>query len=84
MISSPVLAELVRTLSNVPDPAGSFASSIRGLRVAEQDLRLALEELQGAPSQLERQICIARRNRAMEDLIVALQSVSKVLQHDAR
>ena len=83
MISSPVIAELVRTLSNVPDPVGSFATSIRGLRVAEQDLRRALEDLQGAPSQMERQICLARRNRAMEDLIVALQSVHKVLQHDA-
>jgi len=83
MISSPVIAELVRTLNSVPDPAGSFAVSIRGLRAAEQDLRRALEDLQVAPSQMERQICLARRNQAMEDLIVALQSVSKVLQHDA-
>lgn len=83
MISSPILTELVRTLSSVPDPAGAFATSIRGLRAAEQDLRRALDDVQAAPSQMERTICIARRNRAMQDLIMALQSVNQVLQKDA-
>jgi len=84
MISSPVLAELVRTLKSVPDPAGTLPDLTRGLRAAESDLRRALEDLQGAPSQMERRICIARRNRAIQDLIAALQSVSHVLQHDGQ
>lgn len=82
MISSPLLTELVRTLSSVPDPAGGFATAIRGVRVAEADLRLALDDLQESPGQLERKICIARRNQAMRDLIVALQTLHRMLEHD--
>lgn len=83
MISSPLLTELVRTLSNVPDPAGGFASTIRGVRVAESDLRRALDDLQDAASQPERQLCIVRRNKAMKDLIVALQALLRMLEHSA-
>lgn len=82
MISSPLLTELVRTLSSVPDPAGGFARALSGVRVAEADLRHALDDLQESPSQLERKICIARRNRAMRDLIVALQTLHRMLEHD--
>lgn len=84
MISSPVLSELVRTLKGVPDPAGALAESVRELRRVESDLRLALEELQTAPSLMERGICIARRNHAMQELIAALQHVAQVLQHESR
>ena len=83
MISSPLMTELVRTLSNVPDPDGGFASTIRGVRVAESDLRRALDDLQDAPSHPERQRCIARRNTAMRELIVALQALHRMLEHSA-
>jgi len=82
MISSPLLTELVRTLSSIPDPAGGFAIAIRGVRVAEADLRLALDDMQDSPSQLESTICIARRNQAMRDLIVALQALHRLLELD--
>ena len=80
MISSPLLTELVRTLSNVPDPAGGFASTIRGVRVAEADLRRALDALQDASTVPERQRCILHRNKAMKDLIVALQALHHMLE----
>lgn len=83
MISSPLLTELVRTLSNVPDPAGGLASTMRGVRVAESDLRRALDDLQEAPTHPERQLCIARRNKAMQELIVALQALHRMLVHSA-
>ena len=82
MVSSPLLTELVRTLSSVPDPAGAFASSIHTLRAAEGDLQKALADLEGAHNRLERQVCLARRNQAMLDLIVALQTIHRVLQHE--
>jgi len=83
MISSPLLTELVRTLSNVSDPAGGFASTMRGVRLAESDLRRALDDLQDAPTQSQRQRCIARRNDAMRDLIGALQALHRMLEHSA-
>lgn len=83
MIPSPVLTELVRTLSRVPDPAGHFASPMRSVRIAETDLRRALDDLRSAPSQMERQICIARRNQAMQNVIVALQTIGRLMEHDA-
>ena len=83
MISSPLLTELVRTLSNVSDPTGGFAGTVRGVRLAESDLRCALDDLQDAPSQPARQLCIARRNKAMRDLIVALQALHRMLEHRA-
>jgi hypothetical protein len=83
MISSPLLTELVRTLSNVPDPAGGLASTIRGVRVAESTLRCALDDLQGAATLVERQRCIVRRNTAMQELIVALQALHHLLEQSA-
>lgn len=84
MISSPLLTDLVRTLNNVPDAAGGMAMAIRQLRVSEADLRRALHDMQSAPNPLERQICIARRNTALQELISALESVHKLLLRDAR
>ncbi|MEO7520659.1 MAG: hypothetical protein ABIW79_02465, partial [Gemmatimonas sp.] len=83
MLSSPLLSELVRTLGSVPDPAGGLGTVIRGVRVAEADLRLALDDLQESPSQLERTICVARRNQAMRELIGALQALHRLLEHDS-
>ncbi|MES2522278.1 MAG: hypothetical protein V4617_06250 [Gemmatimonadota bacterium] len=83
MISSPLLTDLVRTLNNVPDPAGGLATAIRRLRVSESDLRGALQDMQEAPNQLERQICVARRNTAMRELISALESLHALLVRDA-
>jgi hypothetical protein len=82
MISSPLLSDLVRTLRNVPDPAGNLSACVRGLRMAEADLRRALDDIESAPSRLERQICVARRNRAMQELVAALQDLTRVLQQE--
>ncbi len=69
-------------MSSVPHPPGDFGSSLRGLRAAEGDLQKTLADLEGIHNRSERQACLVRRDQAMRDLVVALQTIHRVLQHE--
>lgn len=76
------MSELVRTLQRV-EPADDLSDAVRAIRQAEADLRCALDDLPLASSRIERQICIARRDRAIDQLIAALKNVGQALQRQA-
>lgn len=83
MISSPLLNELVRTLRNLPAQSDGLANTIQSVRVAEAGFSRAVDDMIEAVDEDQRRLCITRRNRAMQDLILALQSLQQVLERDA-
>lgn len=65
MMASPVLSAMVRVLQAAEKfgPDAQIASVVRELRMAEADMRAALEDLEYAPDDASRLMALQRCNR---------------------
>jgi hypothetical protein len=80
MLSSPSLFELLQSTVSPPDATSDFSSAMRELRMAEADLRFAVEVVEHARAPGDRSRALHLRDEAMRGLIVALQRLQIALQ----
>lgn len=81
MISSPSISELLQSTVSPPDAANDYCSAMHALRIAEADLRFAVDVVEHARAPADRSRALHLRDEAMGELICALQRLRTALRY---
>ena len=80
MLTSPYLSDLLQSTASPPDASSDFGSALSAVRMAEADLRFAVEVLEASMGANDRSEALHMRDKAMRELIHALQRMQKALE----
>lgn len=79
MLTSPSLYEVLQSTASPPDAASDFSAALHAVRSAEADLRYTVEVLETSMGPRDRSEALHRRDRALRNLICALQRLRESL-----